>query len=190
LFSGSNKRQLVNSGLIISAVFIIFILSLITGFTRIIGIYFVFPILTMRITTGLSAILCFSIVVFLQRRRTLASIYYAIVAVIFSMALYELIWFYSGVALWGFEPKIFQFAALFGWIMLGIREVYEVKPPRVSSVLYGVYAISMFLWVATGFQFNVLGDPNFTYWGEFLNVVSKASIDFGYALHIGLKKSR
>jgi len=190
LFIGSNEKQFINSGLIISAVFIIFILSYITGFTKISGIYFVFPILDMRITTGFSAIFCFSIVVFLQRRRTLASIYYAIVAVIFAMSLYEFIWFHIGVALKGYEPKIFQFVALFGWIILGIREVKNEKPPLISSVLYGVYIISMILWAATGFQINVHDDPNFTYLGEFFNIVSKTSLDFGYALHIGLKRAQ
>ena len=81
--------------------------------------------------------------------------------------------------------RIFQFAALFGWVLLGIREVFTKRPSKLSTVFYGVFAISMVIWIGTGFQFNDLGNSSFSVSGEILNVVSKAALFIAYALHIG-----
>jgi len=103
------------------------------------------------------------------------------------MGLYEFVWYHMAVVLRGYEVKLFPFLALFGWILLGFREVYHYPPPRISVVLYSVCMVSMIAWIATGFQFNDLGYPSFSFIGEFFNVVSKASIGIGYALHIGAR---
>jgi len=77
-----------------------------------------------------------------------------------------------------------QFAALFGWVLLGIREVYRKRPPKISVVLYGILAISFFIWIGTGFRFNDLGNPSFSIPGEILNIISKTSLFFAFAFHI------
>ena len=105
------------------------------------------------------------------------------------MGLFEFVWFYTAVATNGFGPRIYEFAALFGWILLGIREVIHVRPPRISVLFYGLFVIFMALWVGTGFQFNDLGGTNFSVVGETFNVASKAAIAAGYAFHLGSKKS-
>ena len=88
----------------------------------------------------------------------------------------------------GYELRIFQFAALGGWVLLGLKEVYPKKPPKVSLVLYGLFAAAMVLWVATGFEVNNLGDVKFSVTGEVFNVTSKAALGLAYAVHIGTKK--
>ncbi len=57
---------------------------------------------------------CFVLVLFLQRENTLKSIYYALLAVIFSLGLFEILWYYTAAAFRGGNLEIFQFAALFG----------------------------------------------------------------------------
>jgi hypothetical protein len=187
----NQKRiRIVTSGLIVSLWFIVLFVLWAYGFLRVEGIWFITAIAAIRISTLATKSLCFSLVIFLRRKNTWKAIYYALVAVVFSMGLYEFVWYYISVALRGFEPKIFQFAALFGWILLGVREVYSSRPSRVCLVLYGIYVASMVVWVATGFQYNDLGNTGFTYLGESLNVMSKTALTLGYALHIGEEGKR
>ena len=47
------------------------------------------------------------------------------------------------------------------------------------------FAISFAIWLGTGFTFNDLGNSSFSVLGEVLNVVSKGSLFFAYAIHIG-----
>jgi len=180
--------KIVKTGVIISAVIILLFTSWLFGIVKIEGIWFVFPLIVTRISTVITAILCFSIVLFMQRKSTLKAAYYAILAVIFSMALYEFVWYNIAVAMKGLPPLLFPFAALLGWIFLGIREVYNIQAMKISLVLYGVYAVLMVLWVVTGFNYNYIGNTNFSLANEVLNVASNAAIAFGYAFHIGARK--
>jgi hypothetical protein len=86
----------------------------------------------------------------------------------------------------GYEPRIFEFAALFGWVLLSIRKVYHKRPPRVSMALYGASVVSIILWVATGFEVNFTQRPDIHILGEVFSVMSKTALAF--ALHIRLKK--
>ena len=176
--------------LLIALAPVLFILAIVAAnIGRIEEIWLILPIGTARVTTWITIILCFAAVLYLQKRINLKSLYYAFLAVFFFMGLFELIWFNLAVALRGFEPRIYEFAALFGWVLLGVREVIHVQPPRISVLLYGLFVIFLALWVGTGFQFNNLGEAKFSVVGETLNVASKASIGAGFAFHLGSKKS-
>jgi len=141
----------------------------------------------MRISTLVAAFACFGLVLFLQRENMLKSIYYALLAVIFSLGLFEIVWYYTAAAFRGWNLEIFQFAALFGWVLLGIREAYTKRPSKLSTAFYGVFVISMAIWIGTGFKFNNLGDSSFSVYSEILNVISKTSLLIAFSLHIGLK---
>ncbi len=180
--------KIFRAALLISAMIIVLAMLWILGFARVEDIWFIFPIMAIRISTVISAMICFSIVIFLQRANTWKSLYYATLAVIFTMGVYEFVWYNLAVALKGYELRLFPFLALLGWIFLGIREVYPYRPQKISLILYIVYVFSMIIWVVTGFNFNDLGNPNFSFTGELLNITSKAAITIGYSLHLGSKK--
>lgn len=171
--------------LIVAAVLFALGVMTATGFTKIESLWFVFPLSGIRISTLITSIICFAIVLFLQRRNMLKSIYYAILAVIVPMALFEILWYYSAALLNGWDLKIMQFAALFGWVLLGIREVYRKRPLRISILLYALFVFSFVTWLGTGFKFNDLSNPSFSLSAEVLNVVSKCALFFAFAFHIG-----
>jgi len=181
-----DKVQIKLLMVVFAIVFILFGM-LGTGIIKIESLWFIFPFMTIRISTVITAIFSFVIVLFLQQKTTYKTFYYALLAAIFSMALYEIVWYYIAVGFRGYEPRIFQFAALLGWVLLGVREVISKRPSRLSTGLYGVFLISMLLWVSSGFEFNDSGNSSFSISGELLNVVSKAALAFAYALHIGSK---
>jgi len=156
-----------------------------TGFGKIESLWVVFPLSGIRISTLITAIVCFAIVLFLQRRNTLKSLYYALLAVIVPLGLFEIMWYYSAAFLNGWNLRIMQFAALFGWVLLGIREVYRKRPLRISLILYALFVFSFAVWLGTGFKFNYLGGPSFSLSAEVLNVVSKGALFFAFTFHIG-----
>ena len=108
--------QIIKPTLIVLAVLITLIVMLQTKWVKIESIWFVFPFSGIRISTLVTAIACFALVLFLQRENTLKSIYYALLAVIFSLGLFEILWYYTAAAFRGGNLEIFQFAALFGWV--------------------------------------------------------------------------
>jgi hypothetical protein len=101
------------------------------------------------------------------------------------MGLFEILWYYSAAAYRGWDLRIFQFAALAGWVLLGIREVFHTHPPKVSIVLYSIFVIALTIWLAIGFPFNDLGNSSFSVSGEILNELSKTALFFAYTFHIG-----
>ena len=111
-----------------------------TKWVKIESIWFVFPFSGIRISTLVTAITCFALVLFLQRENTLKPIYYALLAVIFSLGLFEILWYYTAAAFRGGNLEIFQFAALFGWVLLGIREVLTKRPSKLSTIFCGIGA--------------------------------------------------
>jgi hypothetical protein len=151
------------------------------------GVRFVFQGGNIRVSTVITAIFCFVLVLFMQKRIFWKPLYYGLLAVIFFLALYEIIWYYLAAFSFGYDLRLFQFAALAGWVLLCFREVFSVKPPKVSLVLYGLFVIALLLWVATGFEVNTYGDAKFSVVGEIFNVVSKAALALAYAVHIGTK---
>ena len=177
--------EIIKPVLIIVSVLIVLAILFATGFVKIESIWFIFPLSGIRISTLAVAFACFAFVLFLQRRNTLKSVYYALLAVIVPMALFEIIWHYSAAAFNGMDLRIMQFAALFGWVLLGVTAVFRTRPPRISVLLYGIFAISFAFWLGTGFKYNDLGSPSFSFFGEILNVVSKTALFFAYAFHIG-----
>ena len=168
---------------LVSPIFVL--IGMATNYVKVDSVWFVSTFTTIRVSTVITAFGCFAVVLFMWRRNTLKSIYYASLAVIFSMGLYEFVWYNLGVVLKGFGLLFWPFGALFGWILLGIREVYPWRPPRLSAVLYAIYFVSMIVWIGTGFVFNDLGSPNFSISGEVFNALSKATLPLAYALHIG-----
>ena len=177
--------EIVKPVLILAAALIVLAVMVAVGFAKIESLWFIFPLSGIRISTVATAIACFAIVLFLQRRNTLKSIYYALLAVIVPMAIFEIMWYYSAAAFHGWDLRIMQFAALFGWVLLGISAVFHKRPPRISMLLYGIFAISFAIWLGTGFSFNDLGNPSFSLSAEILNVVSKGALFFAYAIHVG-----
>jgi len=109
-------------------------------------------------------------------------------AAIFFLALYEIVWYNLAVYFFGLELRFFQFAALFGWVLLAKREVYPLKPPKISIIFYVVYVGSMVLWIASGFAVNNPGYTSISVFGEVFNIVSKAALGLAFAFHIGSKK--
>ena len=177
--------EIIKPVLIVAAVLIVLALMAATGFTKIESLWFIFPLSGIRVTTLATAITCFAIVLFLQRRNTLKSVYYAFLAVIVPMALFEIMWYYSAAAFRGWDLRIMQFAALFGWVLLGISVVIHKSPLKISILLYGIFAFSFAIWLATGFAFNDLGNSSFSVSAEILNVVNKSALFFAYAFQIG-----
>ncbi len=166
------------------------VLAFLSSQVKVEGLWFVFPFSnSIRISTVATAVACFMLVLFLTRKKGLKSIYYASLAVIFSLALYELVWFNLAVLLNGWGPRIWEFLALLGWVFLGLREVFRTKPPRISIVLYSIFVASMIVWLGFGFKFNVPGTTSYDFLGEALNVVSKVSLPIGYAFHIATAKT-
>jgi hypothetical protein len=178
-------QEILKSILIVATVLTIIAFIVATGFAKIESLWFIFPLSGIRISTLIVAIACFAFVLFLQRRNTLKSLYYALLAVIVPMALFEIIWYYSAAAFNGYDLRIMQFAALFGWVLLGISAVFHTRPQRISLVLYGIFAISFAIWLGTGFKYNDTGSPSFSFLGEVLNVGSKTALFLAYAFHIG-----
>ena len=189
MFLKHNDKQTIKPVLIVVSILITLIVTVATRWAKIERIWLVFPFSEIRISTVIIALACFALVLFMQRGNTLKSIYYASLGVVFSLALFEILWYYSAAAAGGWDLRIFQFSALFGWVVLGIREVFPKRPPKVSVVLYGVFVISMAIWVGTGFSFNDLSNPSFSVSAEVLNVLAKASLFVAYAFHIGSAKS-
>jgi hypothetical protein len=171
-------------------VFLFMVLSMLSGQVKIEGLWFVFPYSnSIRVSTVGTGIACFMLVLFLTRRKGLKSIYYASLAVIFSIGLYEIVWFNLAVVIDGWGQRIWEFSALLGWVFLGLREVFRTKPPRISIALYSIYVASMIAWISLGFKFNVPGTTNYDFVGETFNIVSKFSLPIGYAFHIALAKT-
>jgi hypothetical protein len=99
---------------------------------------------------------------FLQGRLLWKPLYYASLSVIFFLPFYEIVWYYLAAFSFGYELRIFSFAALAGWVLLCIREVYPHKPSKLSMALSVLFVVSMVLWVATGFAVNNFGEPKFS----------------------------
>jgi hypothetical protein len=136
-----------------------------------------------------TAVASFLLVLFLTQKNGLKSVYYASLAVIFSMGLYELVWYNTAVILIGLEQRNWAFLTLLGWVFLGAREVFRTRPPKISIALYAVYVASMITWISLGFKFNDIGTTRYDFVGEAFNVISKFSLPIAYAFHIALAKT-
>jgi hypothetical protein len=97
-------------------------------------------------------------------------------AVIFFLGFYEIVWYYLAAYFFSYDLRPFEFAALARWIMLCLREVYRVKPPKLSIALYLLFADTMVFWASTGFAVNNPGQLNFSIMGEVFNEVSKGAL--------------
>jgi hypothetical protein len=178
-------KEIVKPILIVTAVLLVLAVMVATGVAKIESYWFVFPLSGIRVSTVATAIACFAIVLFLQIRYTFKSVYNAFLAVIFPLALFEIMWYYSAAAFRGWDLRIMEFAALFGWVLLGIIAVIRKTPSKTSILLYGIFVSSFAIWLATGFAFNDLGNSSFSISAEILNIVSKGALFFAYAFHIG-----
>jgi hypothetical protein len=176
--------------LLFAAVLIALAVLVITGFGKVENLWIVFPLSGIRISTLAALLASFFLVLWLQRKNMFKSIYFAVLAVIVPMALFEITWFYTAAAIRGWDLRILQFAALFGWVLLGIREVYRKRPPKISLLLYGTFIVFLGMWIATGFNFNDLNNTTFSFSSEALNVLTKSTLIFGFAIHIGTAESQ
>jgi len=183
-----HKSDLIKPTLILAFLLIALAVMLAIGWVKVESLWFVFPLSGIRISTLVAAIACFAFVLFLQRRNTLRSVCYASLAVIFALGLFEILWFYSAAAYRIWDLRIFQFAALAGWVLLGVREVYRARPPNVSIIFYILFAVSFTAWMAIGLPFNILNGESFSVPGEILNELSKTALFFAFGFHIGAKK--
>jgi hypothetical protein len=177
--------EFVKSALIVAAAAAVLALLVVFGYANVESLWFDLSLSGIRISTLASAFVCFGLVLFMQRRSTLKSVYYAVLAVIVPMAAFEIMWYYSAMAFRGWDPKIMQFAALFGWVLLGIAAVIHTKPSKTSLLFYAAFVVVFAVWIATGFHFNDLGNPTFNVSAEVFNVVSKGALFFAYAFHVG-----
>jgi hypothetical protein len=185
ILSQLKRREMIKPFLIVAVVLVVLAVMVASGFAKIERLWFVSSLSGIRLTTLASAVVCFVIVLFLQRKNTLKSIYYALLAVVVPMATFEIIWYYSAAAFRGWDLNIMQFGALLGWVLLGISAIFHTRPPRISVLLYGVFIVVFVIWVASGFSFNVLENSSFSVSAEVFNVVSKGALFFAYAFHIG-----
>jgi hypothetical protein len=182
------KNDLIKPTLILAFLLITLAVMLITGYMKTESLWFIFPFSGIRISTLVAAIVCFALVLFLQRKKTLKSVYYASLAVIFALGLFEILWYYSAAAYKAWDLRIFQFAALAGWILLGVREVYRTRPPKISIIFYVLFVVSFLVWLAIGLPFNISNGESFSVPGEILNELSKTALFFAFGFHIGAKK--
>lgn len=182
------KRNLIQIGFFVLVIIVIFFVLTATGLFTFEGLWLVTSTSNIRISTVITIIFCFTLVLALQGKIFWRPLYYAILAIIFSLGLYEIVWYNMAVYYSHFDPRVFEFSALTLCVLFCIKEVYPQKPPRLSIVLYGIFIICMILWGETGFKVNYLGDANFSTTGEVFNIVSKASLAIAFAIHIGSKK--
>ncbi len=183
------KKRHLGVFLFAVTVLAVFAALLAANIISVVGIWLVFPISNLRISTFVTILFCFLLVLFMQGKIFWRPLYYAVLAVIFFLGLYEIVWYNFAVHYSGFEPRYFEFAALAGWVLLCIREVYPTKPPKLSIALYVLFAVCMVLWAETGFQVNYLGNAEFSFTGEAFNVISKAALAIAFAIHIGSKNT-
>ncbi len=181
------KRHLFKVILILVSIVVVLSVVVAAGIVGVEGIWFVLFNSSIRVSTVITAIGSLGLVLFLQPKILWKPLYYAVLSIIFFLAFYEILWYYLAASLFSYELRIFQFAALAGWVLLCIREVYPRKPSKISIVFYLLFAVTMILWVASGFAVNSPGNASFSITGEVFNVVSKAALAFGYAVHIGTK---
>jgi hypothetical protein len=177
--------EIVKPVLIVVSALVVLVVMILAGLGKVEGLWLIFPLSGIRISTAATAIACFAIVLFLQRKNTLKSIYYALLAVIVPLASFEIIWYYSAAVLRGWDLKIMEFGALFGWVLLGISAVFHTRPSRTAMILYGAFAISFAIWLGSGFTFNDLSNPSFSVSAEVFSVFTKSALFFAYAVHIG-----
>jgi hypothetical protein len=111
----TRNMQIIVPTLIVLAILVALIVMVQTKWVRIESLWFVFPFSGIRISTLFTAIACFALVLFLQRENTLKSIYYALLAVIFSLGLFEMVWYYTAAAFWGMEFGDFSVCCAF-WL--------------------------------------------------------------------------
>ncbi len=182
------KSDLIKPTLILASLLIALTVMLATRYAKIENLWFIFPFSGMRISTLVAAIVCFALVVFLQRKSTLKSVYYAFLAVIFALGLFEILWYYSAAAYRSWDLRIFQFAALAGWVLLGVREVYRTRPPKISILFYVLFVVSFSVWLAIGLPFNISNGESLSVPGEILNELSKTALFFAFGFHISAKK--
>jgi len=189
IFAG---KKISNAKVILLVLLLIFVSLVIymSNQIKIEGLWLVFPFVgSIRVSTVVTAVVCFTLVLYLTRKNGLKSAYYAGLAVIFSMGLYELVWWNSAVVLDNWEQRNWAFAALLGWIFLGLREVFRTRPPRISIILYATYVASMIAWISLGFKFSVFGANQYDIAGEIFNVVSKLSLALAFSFHMILAKT-
>ena len=166
------------------------VLGILSTQVKIEGLLLVFPYSnSIRASTVAIAVACFILVLFLTRKTGLKSLYYASLAVIFSIGLYEIVWFNLAVVLDGWGRRIWEFTALLGWVFFGFKRGVPNQPPQISIALYCIYVVSMIAWISLGFKFNVPRTTSYDFVAETLNVVSKVSLPIGYAFHLSLAKT-
>ncbi len=121
--------------------------------------------------------------------------YNGIVSVVFTAGIYEIC--FNAVAAYVVlrttdlvieHLQILPYLLIGGWLVLGSRQARSFVLTKASAVLLSACLFAWIVWVVLGFHYNILGEPNLDLSGEILNVVTKATLPFGYAL--GLQPSK
>jgi hypothetical protein len=88
------KKHLRNVLLLTLLIVAVFLAILAIGFVTVDGIWFIFSTAEMRISTLSTVFLVFAVVLLLQGRISWKPIYYSLLAVIFFLGFYEIVWYY------------------------------------------------------------------------------------------------
>lgn len=110
------RKHLFDVILVVVVIVAVFSVMLAAHVVTVDGIWLVFPIGNIRVSTVVTAVFCFTLVLFLQGKLLWKPLYYALLVVIFFLGLYEIVWYYLAAFSFGYELRIFQFAALGGWV--------------------------------------------------------------------------
>ena len=160
-------------------------------------VWLVVPIIGhIRITTVFTFVAAFFCVICRFRSRLKDAFYQAVVLVGFATSIYEIV--FNLVAAYVFLKTIDSFIQHLliwhyimagGWLILGFRQARQsFVSTKASIILFIVCLFAWILWVSIGFPYNIPSSATLNLHGEILNIVTKATLPFAYAL--GLQPNR
>jgi hypothetical protein len=142
-----------------------------------------------RISTIFTIAILFFYVTWKFKRCWKDAFYQAVVSVSFTLILYEIV--FNAVAACIFLKTwesfiqnfmIWHYIMVGGWLILGFRQALRnFVPTKIANILFATCLVAWVLWILIGFPFNVPSDTNLSLPSEVLNIVTKATLLFGYA---------
>jgi hypothetical protein len=97
------RKHPLDVALCVVMVLAVFAILIPAGVVKVEGLWFNFQVSSIRITTVATAFLSFALVLFLQGKVAPKPLYYAVLAAIFFLALYEIVWYNLAVYFLGLE---------------------------------------------------------------------------------------
>jgi len=151
-----------------------------------------------RISTICTVVILFFFVAWKFRRCWKDAFYQAMVSVSFTLILYEIV--FNAVAAYIFLKTwesfiqnfmIWHYIMVGGWLILGSRQVLRnFVLTKTASILFAVCLVAWALWILIGLPYNVPSNTNLSLPGEVLNLVTKATLLFGYASGLQPNKNK